>query len=594
MSRLDDIQKRLDERMAEIDRRIGGVTGEDRSTLNTSPNTVRASDGSSRSGNGRVADSATLRKMLSALNPGYVDWIQGGRARGGVNYGLVPQPYDFSYLSQFRSSVGIRDALPARFDLRQENALTPIRDQGNFGTCWAHAAMASIESSILKNGGAQCDFSENNLANLHGYDHDAYHNGGTSIMASSYFLRWDGPVSESDDPYGRPGESVRLPAAKHLQSVRWIPPMADDLDGSLYKEAIFKSGAVWMGYYDEHNAPNFYNPSTAAYYVPLTNPPPKGNHAVAIVGWDDRYSASNFATRPPGDGAWIVRNSWGVGFGDKGYFYVSYYDATFCRQFPGFQFSGVEEVDNYQDILQYDELGMVLAFGDGESASGANVFTATRNMAIGAVGFYALTPGTSYRVRIYSGGISQGPTGNVLAEQSGIAEWAGYLTVRIGTAPRIRSGERFSVVVEFNSPGTAQPLALEVAVPGITGRANAVEGQSYVCVKDFGWVDLTLLDKSANFCLKVYVKNEGDEEAERSWKRFCPQCGKYTYTEKSTGAARCQYCGGWLESKSRGGDDGCSDGVDRSTKRFCKKCGKYTWTETPTGADRCQYCGEWL
>ena len=52
------------------------------------------------------------------------------------------------------------------------------------------------------------------------------------------------------------------------------------------------------------------------------------NHAVTIVGWDDNYSKDNFLITPPGDGAWIVKNSWVSEWGDNGYMYVSYYDGS--------------------------------------------------------------------------------------------------------------------------------------------------------------------------------------------------------------------------------------------------------------------------
>ena len=56
------------------------------------------------------------------------------------------------------------------------------------------------------------------------------------------------------------------------------------------------------------------------------------NHEVAIVGWDDNYSRTNFRNYASiGDGAWIVKNSWGSNWADNGYFYVSYYDVNFLR-----------------------------------------------------------------------------------------------------------------------------------------------------------------------------------------------------------------------------------------------------------------------
>ena len=50
------------------------------------------------------------------------------------------------------------------------------------------------------------------------------------------------------------------------------------------------------------------------------------------VGWDDNYSAKNFApaSHVTSDGAWIVKNSWGDKWGDNGYFYLSYEDKNIC------------------------------------------------------------------------------------------------------------------------------------------------------------------------------------------------------------------------------------------------------------------------
>ena len=73
-----------------------------------------------------------------------------------------------------------------------------------------------------------------------------------------------------------------------------------------------------------------YNGTTKSYCYTGTGDP---NHDVVIVGWDDDYAASNFSPRRAGNGAFIVRNSWGSGWGASGYFYVSYYDTRFARQY---------------------------------------------------------------------------------------------------------------------------------------------------------------------------------------------------------------------------------------------------------------------
>ena len=64
---------------------------------------------------------------------------------------------------------------------------------------------------------------------------------------------------------------------------------------------------------------------------------------MAIVGWDDNYSKTNFASAPAGNGAFIIRNNWGTAFGEDGYFYVSYYDLNIGTEnfvFRGKVFAG--------------------------------------------------------------------------------------------------------------------------------------------------------------------------------------------------------------------------------------------------------------
>lgn len=86
------------------------------------------------------------------------------------------------------------------------------------------------------------------------------------------------------------------------------------------KKAVMDYGAVSISYWSDQSSDwstQYYNSLTAAYYCPEGH---ITNHAVNIVGWDDDYSSDNFATKPEGNGAWIVRNSWGSEYGKDGYF----------------------------------------------------------------------------------------------------------------------------------------------------------------------------------------------------------------------------------------------------------------------------------
>ena len=126
------------------------------------------------------------------------------------------------------------------------------------------------------------------------------------------------------------------------------------------------SAAADAAYFDE---------STDAYYCWGDEP---FDHAVTVVGWDDRFSRDRFLEghEPPGDGAFLVRNSWGTSFGDGGYFWVSYYDTCIGSRLGPAGTSkansdvnavvaGVEPSGGYADVYQHDPLGWTDSLGFG-------------------------------------------------------------------------------------------------------------------------------------------------------------------------------------------------------------------------------------
>lgn len=418
----------------------------------------------------------------------------------------MPTLLDMGYLSTLNDNLtqGVGDEFPAAFDLREQGAVTPVRNQGSWGNCWAFAAFGSLESWIGKSEGTQLDLSENHLINRHGWS-QGFGKGGSAHMASGYLLRWAGPVAEGDDAYPRPGESAEGTPLRHVQRVRWIPgrTACRDLDG--IKSALMAYGALQTEYY--HSA-GYWNAKTTSYRFDVAVPGRPTNHSVDLIGWDDAYPKSNFDPPAPGNGAFLVRNSWGSNWGNDGYFWVSYYDESFAWK-ALYSFSNAEPADNYDGLYQHDPLGMVGSIGYGNATAwGANVFTATNASKVAAAGFYAMTPRTTYTLFVYTGCTPKAPrSGKLAAKQSGTIDLAGYVTVPLESPVAVAAGERFSLVLHLTTPGHGYPLATEYAVAGYSGTATARPGESFLSPNGNTWSDFTdSVASTANFCCKAYVK----------------------------------------------------------------------------------------
>ncbi len=401
---------------------------------------------------------------------------------------------------------------PPAFDLRTERRVTPVRSQDSFSTCWIMAAMGSLESAVITSEGVARDFSENNLAN-HMSTRLVYEGRAPSELAAAYFARWEGPVFESSDPYPDPGGSPTfLRAVRHLQDILFLPQRGDPLDNDAVKWAVTTYGGVDAAIDFRPGEASYWKRSTNSYYGLRDD---VLNHHVVCVGWDDAYPKSSFASTPPGDGAFLIKNSWGEDWGNKGYFWLSYYDASFGDALA--VFGGVEGVGNYDAVYQYDALGRSGwidalgrsadpgAAGDG-SAWYASRFTCAGAGTVKAVSFYTPVPGAGYEVRVAGspGGIAGAPVAG-----SGTVAVGGYHTVRLDEPVSVTTGRTFVVAVRVTTPGWADPVPVERSSDLIAPRARA--GQSYVSADGTTWADLTSLAglAQANVCLKAFVDAAG-------------------------------------------------------------------------------------
>ena len=437
-------------------------------------------------------------------------------------FGRLPNPVEVR-LGAAAEARAARRALPPAYDLRAQSRLTAIKNQGVYGTCWAFANLAAVESRLLP--GKQEDFSEDNLVTRSGYGpfpsrSDAYSWGGWDFMAVAYLTRWAGPVNERDDPYHTPTPPKTNTVRKHVQGVVMLPGRTSVLDNDVLKQMVVDNGALSVGMFWDFAFYSFDSsaPSAAAatYYCDaaagewVDNNEVGENHGVCIVGWDDTFPAARFSASdagvPAGDGAFLVRNSWGARWGDAGYFWVSYYDRAFafgdCTSY-----TRVDATSSYTRNYQHDTLGWTTSLGypgepDESTAWGASRFTAKARERIVAAGFYAPVAGTSYEVWA-------GATLRSLSRRgSGTVDLPGFATVDLTQPLAVRAGSRFVVAIRIVAPGETFPIAVEFPAESWESRAAADTGQSYMRHDDNDvWLDLAADAESAeaNVCLKAYA-----------------------------------------------------------------------------------------
>jgi len=421
----------------------------------------------------------------------------------GHALGLIPPPFLLPKASTSLSSAPIVTALPATFDLRTSVpvGVTAVRDQGQCGSCWAFASFASLESYLKYKAAATWDFSEEDLNEYHLYNSRVCE-GGNSLMSTAYLARWAGPVNESDVPYpwamATPGVAVK----KHVQKVWFLPNRSSYTDNTTIKTAVQANGAVYVSFQWVDGS---YNSTYKSYYYTGTG----GNHAVAIVGWDDSFSKTKFNVQPPGNGAFIVKNSWGTAWGESGYFYMSYYDNSLTI---GTQFYNAAGTGNYARIYEYDPLGWTDSLGYGTNVAWfANIFLASSSASkIKGVSFYTPTPNCPYELYIYDN-VTAPRTGTLKKTVTGTISKGGYNTIDFSASPAtVTANKKFSVVVKLTVPtqyAYPYPIPVEEPIAGYSSGANAYSGQSFVSSNGTSWSDLTTAwDLRTNVCLKAFGK----------------------------------------------------------------------------------------
>jgi C1A family cysteine protease len=245
----------------------------------------------------------TLEELCGLVVPD--DWRQGRRGRIKIEPSL---------------------SLPAYFSWCDQDGCTSVKNQGGCGSCWAFATVQPLECNILIQDGVEVDLSEQWLVscNSEGYGcgggwwvHDYHQWKNDPCGDNGAVLEADFPYSATDEPCDCP-----YPHAYWIDSWDFVDPVNDIPAVDDMKQAIMDYGPICVAI--------CVNSAFQAYTGGVFSGPTCSdiNHGVALVGWDDSKGTS---------GCWLLKNSWGLGWGEDGYMWIEYgvcdvgYAATFVQ-----------------------------------------------------------------------------------------------------------------------------------------------------------------------------------------------------------------------------------------------------------------------
>ncbi len=345
------------------------------------------------------------------------------------------------------------DVIPTKFDLRDWGWVSPVRDQGWMGACWTFGMSAALESALLKATGIEFNVSMNNMRNVMKYTpYGTFEvfEGGTNLASVGYLLSWFGAIPYDADTYdelGKITQPITTSQDIHVQDIIFIPNN-EIPNGTQIKRAILKYGALDVSFFGQasyDDEVSYYNPKTNAQYVDV---PETANHEVSIIGWDDNFPKEKFIFTPPGNGAWIIKNSYGSDWGDNGFVYVSYYDKSLLAYKPGkvTDYATAVIIENtvpYNKNYQYDITWLSHFERSNGTISYMNVFEALDDDLIGAVGTYFNESGVNYTVKIFV-------NDELRLTQNGVSPYVGYHTIKLNEYVPIKEGDVFKTIMTSN------------------------------------------------------------------------------------------------------------------------------------------------
>lgn len=246
-----------------------------------------------------------LNKYADMLHSEFVRTLNGfNRSRDNENsvyktFSKVEEPVTF---------IGAANVeLPASVDWRDKGAVTPVKDQGHCGSCWSFSATGALEGQHFRKTGQLVSLSEQNLVDCSSSYGNNGCNGGLMDNAFQYIKDNGGIDTESAYPYDAQDETCRFSKKTIGATDKGFVDIPSG-DEEALKKALATIGPLSIAIDASHESFQFYSTGV---YIEAECDSQQLDHGVLVVGYGtDEETQQDY---------WIVKNSWGTSWGDKGF-----------------------------------------------------------------------------------------------------------------------------------------------------------------------------------------------------------------------------------------------------------------------------------
>lgn len=218
-------------------------------------------------------------------------------------------------------STPIYGDAPERVDWREQGAVTPVKDQASCGSCWSFSTTGTVEGAYFVHSGKLVSLSEQQLVDCATEpEYKARGCSGGWPWSVLGYVQKKGLCTEEDYPYHAKDEDCKddkCEAAIHIKGYEEVEAMS----GAALKAAVSKA-PVSVAVEADSAVFQMYTGGIVDDSACGTSL----NHGVLAVGYGENY--------------WIVKNSWGASWGDKGYIKIAYKET-------GAGICGINQMNSY-------------------------------------------------------------------------------------------------------------------------------------------------------------------------------------------------------------------------------------------------------